>query len=314
MEKRKNPNEILKEIQQEERVRKEGTLKIFFGYAAGVGKTYAMLEAAHEMQDKGVDVAIGYVEPHERKATISLLNGFEQIPVQYIKYNGIVLREFDLDTALKRRPELIIVDEFAHTNVPGSRHEKRYQDVEELLKAGIDVYTTVNVQHIESLNDIVSSITGVSVRERIPDSIFNRANEVEIVDIEPKELLERLNSGKIYRIGQINRAKEHFFTLKNLTALREIALRKCADQVNFANENLKYGSKDEHILVCLSSSPSNPKIIRTASRMADAFKAKFTAIFVETSDFSNISEENKKRLENNTRLAEQLGAKIETVI
>ena len=314
MEKRKNPNEILKEIQQEERIRKEGTLKIFFGYAAGVGKTYAMLEAAHEMQDKGVDVAIGYVEPHERKATISLLNGFEQIPVQYIKYNGIVLREFDLDTALKRRPELIIVDEFAHTNVPGSRHEKRYQDVEELLKAGIDVYTTVNVQHIESLNDIVSSITGVSVRERIPDSIFNRANEVEIVDIEPKELLERLNSGKIYRIGQINRAKEHFFTLKNLTALREIALRKCADQVNFANENLKYGSKDEHILVCLSSSPSNPKIIRTASRMADAFKAKFTAIFVETSDFSNISEENKKRLENNTRLAEQLGAKIEPVI
>ena len=314
MENRKSANEILREIEREQPQHKEGTLKIFFGYAAGVGKTYAMLEAAHEMKEKGVDVVVGYIEPHERKATLSLLFGLEQVPVQYIKYNGIILREFDLDAALQRKPALILVDEFAHTNVPGSRHEKRYQDVEELLKAGIDVYTTVNVQHIESLHDIVSSITGVSVRERIPDSIFNRANEVEIVDIEPKDLLERLNSGKIYRKAQVKNAKEHFFTLQNLTALREISLRKCADQVNFANENLNYKSKDEHILVCLSSSPSNPKIIRTAARMAYAFKAKFTAVFVETSDFASLSQENLKRLQQNTRLAEQLGATIETVI
>ena len=311
---RKDPNQILKEIQKEENQHKEGTLKIFFGYAAGVGKTYAMLSAAHEMKQKGVDVVIGYVEPHARPATQALVDGLEQVPVQYLQYNGVSLREFDIDAALKRKPALILVDELAHTNVEGSRHEKRYQDVEELLKAGIDVYTTVNVQHIESLNDIVSSITGIYVRERIPDSIFNRANEVEIVDIEPKDLINRLNDGKIYKKSQAKKAIEHFFTLKNLTALREISLRKCADQVNFANEDLKYKSKDEHILVCLSSSPSNPKIIRTAARMVHAFKAKFTAIFVETPEYADMSEENLKRLNQNIRLAEQLGAKIETVV
>ena len=313
-ENRKNPDQILKEIQQEEIQHKEGTLKIFFGYAAGVGKTYAMLTAAHEMKDKGIDVVIGYIEPHERPSTQALIDGLEQIPVQYLKYNGVSLREFDIDAALKRKPALILVDELAHTNVAGSRHEKRYQDVEELLKAGINVYTTINVQHIESLNDIVSSITGVYVRERIPDSIFNRANEVEIVDIEPKDLINRLNEGKIYKKSQARKAVENFFTLKNLTALREISLRKCADQVNFANENLKYKSKDEHILVGLSSSPSNPKIIRTAARMAHAFKAKFTAVFVETPDFANMSDNDMERLQRNTRLAEQLGAKIETIV
>ena len=311
---RKKPEQILKEIQRENQLNAEGTLKIFFGYAAGVGKTYAMLRAAHDMKKKGVDVVIGYIEPQERADTQRLINGLERIPVQYMKYNGIFLQEFDLEEALLRKPQLILVDELAHTNVTGSRHEKRYQDVEELLKAGIDVYTTINLQHIESLNDIVSSITGISVRERVPDSIFNRANEVEIVDIEPKDLIERLNTGKIYRKKQAQKAVQNFFTLKNLTALREIALRKCADQVNYANEALNYKSQEEHILVGLSSSPSNPKIIRAAARMAHAFKAKFTAIFVETNDFSSMSQENLDRLHRNMRLAEQLGAKIETVM
>lgn len=315
---RQDPDKILLKIKEEEDRQNKGSLKIFFGYAAGVGKTYAMLQAAHESKIKGVDVVIGYIEPHARPETMALLHGLECIPVKKVMHNGIQLTEFDIDKAIKRKPKLILVDELAHTNAPGSRHDKRYQDVEELLKAGIDVYTTINVQHIESLNDIVSSITGVYVRERIPDSVFDEADQVKIVDIEPQDLIERLNSGKVYKKIQAKRAVENFFTIENLTALREIALRRCADHVNKASEN--NGSKqhddyhtEEHILVCLSSSPSNPKIIRTAARMAHAFKGTFTAIFVETSDFSAMSEENLNRLRNHIHLAEQLGAKIETV-
>lgn len=307
---------ILKEI--ENKKSPMGSLKIFFGYAAGVGKTYAMLEAAHEVVKRNIDVVVGYVEPHARPDTMYLMNGLECIQPQTIQYNGINLKEFDLDAALKRKPQLILVDELAHTNVPGSRHKKRYQDVQELLKAGIDVYTTVNVQHIESLNDIVSSITGITVNERIPDSIFDQADQVEIIDIEPKDLLHRLEIGKIYGKNQAKQAMNHFFTLENLTALREISLRRCADQVNLASEVTGIKSHDdyhtdEHILVCLSSSPSNAKIIRTAARMANAFKGSFTAIFVETSDFENMSQEDLTRLRKNLRLAEQLGAKIEAV-
>ena len=198
------------------------------------------------------------------------------------------------------------------------RHTKRYQDIEELLNAGIDVYTTVNVQHIESLNDTVASITGIMVHERIPDSVFDNASQVELVDIEPQELIERLQAGKVYNPTQADRATENFFTIENLTALREIALRRCAGRVNLLTETVRTKSHsdyhtDEHILVCLSSSPSNAKIIRTAARMANAFKGAFTALFVETPDYQVMSEEDVKRLRNNMHLAEQLGAKIETV-
>lgn len=315
----RDPEAILRSINSEQKKSMgKGVLKIFFGYAAGVGKTYAMLEAAHDAKKRGIDVVAGYIEPHARPETIKLINGLETIPTKTVEHNGIILREFDIDAAIQRHPELILVDELAHTNAPGCRHNKRYQDVEELLNHGIDVYTTINVQHIESLNDTVASIIGFSVRERIPDSAFDRADQVEIVDIEPKDLIERLNSGKVYRETQAKRAVKNFFTIENLTALREIALRRCADHVNTLSESSGIKKHDsyhteEHILVCLSSSPSNAKIIRTAARMASAFKGTFTGLFVETLDFPAMSEENRQRLRANMRLAEQLGAKIETV-
>ncbi|MEG2297446.1 MAG: sensor histidine kinase KdpD, partial [Clostridium sp.] len=315
---RGNPDEILRKIKDEDEAQSRGHLKIFFGYAAGVGKTYAMLKAAHAAKRRGVDVVVGYVEPHTRPATVTLLDGLSRLPDQTVWHKGITLHEFDLDGAIERRPQLILVDELAHTNAEECRHAKRYQDIGELLKAGIDVYTTVNVQHIESLNDMVASITGVTVQERIPDAVFDNAEQVELVDIEPDELIARLHAGKIYKDAQAEKALENFFDVKNLVALRELALRRCADRVNKISEKARQGASgdyytDEHILVCLSSSPTNAKIIRTAARMADAFKAKFTALFVETSNFSVMSEENKKRLRGNIHLAEQLGATIETV-
>lgn len=315
---RQNPDELLRAIQQQETRDNRGHLKIFFGYAAGVGKTYAMLKAAHTAKHRGIDVVAGYIEPHARPQTTALLNGLECLPTRTVEHNAIVLHEFDIDSAIARHPQLILVDELAHTNAEGCRHAKRYQDVEELLNAGIDVYTTVNVQHIESLNDQVASITGVMVRERIPDSVFDNADQVELVDIEPQELIERLQTGNVYREVQAKRAVTNFFTIDNLTALREIALRRCADRVNLITEQARIKKNgdyhtDEHILVCLSSAPSNAKIIRTAARMANAFHSTFTALFVETPDFPAMSEENKKRLRANMRLAEQLGAKIETV-
>ena len=314
---RQDPDQLLKAILNDTSKQKRGKLKIFFGYAAGVGKTYAMLQAAHQAKERGVDVVSGYIEPHARPQTMALLNGMEQLPVTQVYYGEITLREFDIDGALKRKPQLILVDELAHTNAEGSRHAKRYQDVQELLNAGIDVYTTVNVQHIESLNDTVASITGVLVRERIPDSVFDQADQVELVDIEPAELLERMASGNIYLEDQAQRAAVNFFTVENLTALREIALRRCADRVNLLTENARIQSRgdyhtDEHILVCLSSSPSNAKIIRTAARMARAFRGSFTALFVETPATAEMSDDDKKWLRENMRLAQQLGAHIET--
>ena len=317
-EKRPDSQELLRRIQEEEAAAGHGHLKIFFGYAAGVGKTYTMLEAAHAARRRGADAVVGYVEAHQRPETSALLTGLEQIPVKRVEYKGVMLNEFDLDLALARRPKLILVDELAHTNAPECRHTKRYQDIAELIRNGIDVYTTVNVQHLESLNDMVESITGIAVRERIPDHVFDGASLVELVDIEPQELIERLNAGKIYKEKQAQKALSNFFDIKNITALREIALRRCADRVNKISEKARTNSDgdyrtDEHILVCLSSSPTNPKIIRTAARMSDAFRGTFTALFVETPSFSSMSDENKNRLRSNIRLAEQLGAKVETV-
>lgn len=293
-----------------------GKLKIFFGYAAGVGKTYAMLEAAHQAQKEGIDVVVGYVEPHARPDTLALLDGLEILPCKDISYRGIKLKEFDLDRALQRKPQLILVDELAHNNAQGCRHTKRYQDVEELLQAGINVYTTVNVQHLESLNDLVSSITGIAVNERIPDHIFDRANQVELVDIEPAELVKRLNAGKVYRERQAKQALQNFFTTENLAALREIAMRRTADQLNrtaLQEGKGKSAKAGEHILICLSSAPSNAKVIRTAARMAEAFHSGFTALFVQTPETKELSGENIKRLRRNLHLAEQLGAQISTV-
>ena len=314
---RQNPDQLLKAIRKEESNEGYGKLKILFGYAAGVGKTYAMLEAAHQAKQKGIDVVAGYIEPHARPQTVALVKGLKKLPVKKIRHGSITLKEFDIDGALARKPQLILVDELAHTNAQGSRHTKRYQDVQELLKAGIDVYTTVNVQHLESLNDTVASITGVFVRERIPDDVFDQADQVELVDIEPKDLLERMEAGNIYSQGQAQRAAANFFTVENLTALREIALRRCADRVNLRTESARIQRQgdyhtDEHILVCISSSPSNPRIIRTAARMASAFRAGFTALYVETPDASAMDEQDRKRLRENMRLAQQLGATIET--
>lgn len=315
---RENPDTILKRIYTIKKEKHLGQLKIFFGYAAGVGKTYAMLKAAHEMKAHGVDVVVGYVEPHARPETSALLEGLERIPPQTIAHKGITLHEFNLDAALARKPQLLLVDELAHSNLEQARHVKRYQDIQELLKAGIDVFTTVNVQHIESLNDLVASLTGVIVRERIPDHFFDDADQVTLVDIEPADLLARLNEGKIYKEQQAAKAGQRFFQLENLVALREIALRRTADRIHYVAEKTKSTLKDhlnagEHILVCLSSSPSNEKIIRTAARMAHAFKGHFTALFVETPDYDNWTIANKTRLRKNMRLAEQLGATIEKV-
>lgn len=316
---RPTPEEILKKIRMidpdETRVR-QGRLKIFFGYAAGVGKTYAMLEMAHQMKDMGVDVVAGYIEPHIRPATMKLVEGLECLPPLVVSYKGITLREFDLDAALARKPQLILVDELAHSNAQGCRHVKRYQDIEELLRAGIDVYTTVNVQHLESLNDLVSSLTGVTVNERIPDWVFDSADQVEVVDVEPDDLIARLEEGKVYRAAQAQQALGHFFSKQNLAALREIALRRTADRLNrTARKQHPEGflNPSDHILVCLSSAPSNAKVIRTAARMAEAFQGDFTALFVETPDTRELSGENRKRLRANLKLAEDLGARIATV-
>lgn len=321
-EERPSSEKMLEKIQaQEEKVRRRelGQLKIFLGYAAGTGKTFAMLEAARELKKQQVDVVAGYVEPHARPETAALLEGIEQLPFLMMNYKGVKIREFDLDAALKRRPKVILVDELAHSNIQGCRHRKRYQDIEELLEHGINVYTTVNIQHLESLNDNVAGITSIMVRETIPDSVFNRADQVKLVDIEPEELIERMREGKIYQGMQAQRALQNFFTRDKLTALREIALRRMADRVNHLAEEEKmlYGdggfSTGEHVLTCISPAPSNAKVIRTAARLAYAFHAEFTALYVETRYLQNADEKVKKRRDENMRLARSLGAKVATV-
>ncbi|WP_379152514.1 DUF4118 domain-containing protein [Paenibacillus sp. sgz5001063] len=294
-----------------------GKLKIYFSYAAGAGKTCAMLNAAREEQKDGIDVVAGIIENRDRPETEALLDGLERIPTIQISREGTVFQEFDLDRAIQRQPELILLDELAHSNPAGSRHKKRYQDMEELLRAGIDVYTTVNVQHIESLYDIVASVTGHTVPERIPDRIFESADQVELVDIEPDDLIERLNRGKISNEPPQDEDSSGFSPDK-LNALREIALRYTSNQLNrialqiSAQESNHEHYSNEHVLVCLSSAASNKKVIRIAARMAEAFHGKFTALFVETPDTKGLTQKNKTELRANLRLAEQLGAQIAT--
>lgn len=315
---RPDPEKLLGDLKREEKRERRGQLKIFFGYAAGVGKTYTMLKTAHKLKAEGVDVVLGYVEPHSRPETMELIDGLEALPVRQLTHHGIRICEMDTDGILRRRPEAVLVDEYAHTNAPACRHRKRYQDVKELLEAGIDVYTTVNVQHLESLMDIVGAITGVVIRERIPDSAFELAAEVQLVDIEPVELIRRLREGKVYKKEQAQRALDHFFTEEKLTALREIALRRMADRVNRAAEREQLRAKsayvtEEHILVGISAAPSSPKIIRAAARLAQAFGCPLTGLYVENVPRDQMPPEDRKRLEENLRLAEQLGAVTETV-
>nr|WP_317426830.1 DUF4118 domain-containing protein [uncultured Blautia sp.] len=319
---RPDSSQLLRRLQfeEEEKLKKSrGKLKIFLGYAAGSGKTYAMLKAAHEAKKHHIDVVAGYVEPHARPDTQALVKGLETIAPMEIAYKGVKLREFDLDAALKRNPRLILVDELAHTNVKGCRNEKRYQDVKELLRAGIDVYTTMNIQHLESLNDIVGNVTHIEVRERVPDKVFDHADQVEVIDIEPEELIERMKEGKIYGPLQAERALENFFRREKLVALREITLRRTADRVNRIAEEERnaLGEMDyhtgEHVLVCISPSPSNAKVIRTASRLAYAFHASFTGIYVETPKMQEADEKTKAAVKNHMDLARALGADIVTV-
>lgn len=319
---RPDSSQLLRRLQfeEEEKLKKSrGKLKIFLGYAAGSGKTYAMLKAAHEARKHHIDVVAGYVEPHARPDTQALVKGLETIAPMEIAYKGVKLREFDLDAALKRNPRLILVDELAHTNVKGCRNEKRYQDVKELLRAGIDVYTTMNIQHLESLNDIVGNVTHIEVRERVPDKVFDHADQVEVIDIEPEELIERMKEGKIYGPLQAERALENFFRREKLVALREITLRRTADRVNRIAEEERnaLGEMDyhtgEHVLVCISPSPSNAKVIRTASRLAYAFHASFTGIYVETPKMQEADEKIKAAVKNHMDLARALGADIVTV-
>lgn len=322
---RATPEELLRRIHAEEEAKekeKKGKLCIFLGYAAGVGKTCAMLDAAHELLKEGVDLVSGYIEPHARPETSKREEGLEKVPPLLVPYKGIDLRELDLDAVLRRKPQLVLVDELAHTNAAGMRHRKRYEDIEEILDAGIDVYTTVNIQHLESLNDIVESITGIHVRERVPDKIFDSADQVKLVDIEPDILIERLKEGKIYKAVQAERALQNFFAKDKLIALREIALRRMADKVNrlailehIQNESGENGEyyQGEHIMTCISAAPSCKKVIRSASRMAYAFHAKFTALYVETTALQNAEPAVKKARDENIHLAEALGAKVVTV-
>jgi two-component system sensor histidine kinase KdpD len=317
MESRPDPDELLERIQEREARARRGRLKIVFGAAPGVGKTYAMLEAAQARKREGVDVVVGWVETHGRKETEALLEGLELLPPRLLSYRGKELREFDLDAALERHPPLILVDELAHTNAPGSRHAKRWRDVQELLAAGIDVITTLNVQHIESLNDVVAQITGVTVSERVPDSVFEGADEVEIVDLPADDLIQRLREGKVYFPGLAEQALGHFFRPGNLIALRELALRKTADRVDVQMQDYRKEHRvggiwpaAERVMVCLGPSPYGQHLVRSARLLASRLKAEWIALYVETPAHRHLAPSDREQLERTLRLAEQLGGQV----
>ncbi len=317
---RPDPDALLARVSAEEHGKEKGKLKIFFGYAAGVGKTYAMLEAAHRRKAEGVDVVVAYVETHGRVETEALLKDLELMPRKQLEYKSVTLPELDTDAVLARKPKIALVDELAHTNAPSSRHVKRYQDVEELLSAGIDVYTTLNVQHLESLNDIVAQITEVTVKETVPDSVIDEASEIELVDLPPDDLLQRLREGKVYMPEQAARAIQKFFKPGNLIALREISLRRTADRVDEQMraymETLSIlgpWAAKERLVVLVSGSPFSEKLIRRTRRLADELKAEWTAVYVETPGNDKFIQENRERVWQYLRLTETLGGKTATV-
>ncbi len=318
---RPNPDELLSRVLADEARALRGKLKIFFGYAAGVGKTYAMLQAARRELADGVDVVVGYVEPHGRSETDTLLQGTESIPTREVAYRGVTIREFDLDAALARRPQLILVDELAHTNAEGSRHTKRWQDVQELLEAGIDVWTTMNVQHLESLNDVIAQIASIVVRETVPDTVLEQADEIELMDLTPEDLMERLQAGKVYIPAQAQRALSKFFQKGNLVALRELALRQVANRIQRDVETARRDQSvtrpwatRERLLVCVGPSPTTARLIRTAKRMASAFGGDWLAVSVETRGEGQSTETTRQGVSDNLRLAEQLGAEPHSLV
>jgi two-component system sensor histidine kinase KdpD len=314
---RPTPESMLERAAAEADGQRRGRLRIFFGMAPGVGKTCALLQSAQEKRRAGLDVVLGWVETHGRRETEALTAGLERLPPRRVDYRGLELTEFDLDAALRRRPALLLIDELAHRNAAGSRHARRWQDVEELLDAGIDVHTTLNVQHVESLNDVVATITGVVVRETVPDSIVDRASEIELVDLPPDELLQRLREGKVYLPVQAEQARQRFFVKGNLLALRELALRKVAERVDAQGLEWRrqqgvsepWGTR-ERVLVAVGPAPSSADVIRSAYRLATRLRAPWLAVSVETPAYDRLSAEARERVAANLALAQRLGAEI----
>ncbi|WP_411726438.1 DUF4118 domain-containing protein [Methyloglobulus sp.] len=317
---RPDPDALLARVEREEQQQKRGKLKIFFGAAAGVGKTYAMLLAAHTKRLKGIDVVVGLVETHERQETIVVLQGLEVLPPKLLQYRGMVQREFDLDSALKRRPSLILIDELAHSNAPGCRHPKRWQDIDELLKAGIDVYSTLNVQHLESLNDDVNQVTGVQVLETIPDTVFDLADEIELIDLPPDDLLLRLKEGKVYIPQQAERAMQNFFRKGNLIALRELSLRLTADRVDAQMQDYRDDNAirdiwqvGECILICIGADAIAERLVRAGKRLATSLHAQCIVAYVETPKLQRLPPEQRDEVLRVLRFAEHLGAETVTL-
>ena len=319
---RPDPDQLLAHVQAEEARAKRGRLRIFFGASAGVGKTYAMLEAAHNMRANGTDIVVGYVEPHGRVDTERLLEGLEQLPYLQVSYRGIVRREFDLDAALRRHPDILLVDELAHSNVtggePAPRHPKRWQDIQELLDAGINVWTTVNVQHLESLNDLVYQVTGVRQRETLPDKVFDEAAEIELIDLPPDDLLARLRAGKVYVADEVATAVERFFRTPNLMALRELALRRVADRVEAAaralpTDRARTRLAGDRVLVAVGPDEQAEQLVRAGKRIADALDAAWTVVYVETPELLRLTDAERNRRIDVLRLAESLGAETVTL-
>ncbi len=319
--KRPDPDELLARISDDAKKANRGKLKIFFGSSAGVGKTYAMLSAAREKSEQDIDVVIGVIETHKRPETEKLLEGLPILLPRKVEYRGVILREFDLDAALARKPDIVLVDELAHTNAPGMRHPKRWNDVMELLDAGIDVYTTLNVQHIESLADIVAGTTGVWVKETVPDSIFDAAADIVLVDIDADGLLKRLEEGKVYVAPQVKaRAAENFFRKSNLIALRELALRRTAERVDaqmdayIDSEGLHdKPSVSDKLLVCVGPDPLSAKLVRTTKRLASSMKSAWTAIYVENAHHHRLDDMARRKVESLFRMIERLGGKTAVV-
>ncbi|WP_217705118.1 sensor histidine kinase [Peristeroidobacter soli] len=321
---RPDPDQLLAAVNDQEARARRGKLRIFFGGSAGVGKTYSMLEAAHRVSETGADLVVGYIEPHGRAETESLREGLEQLPTLPVRYRGLVRQEFDLDAALKRRPAIALVDELAHSNLidgdPPPRHAKRWQDIEELLEAGINVWTTVNVQHLESLNDLVAQITGVRQRETIPDRIFDEADEVELIDLPPDDLLGRLQAGLIYLPEEARTAADRFFRKSNLIALRELSLRRMADRVDAsarATASLDRASRAwmarDRLLVAVGPDEQAEQLVRAGKRMADALDAVWSVVYVETPELLRLSQHQRNRRIDVLRLAESLGAETVTL-
>src|SRR5574337_238543 len=317
---RPDPDALLARVKEEEARQARGKLKIFLGAAAGVGKTYAMLEAAHARRAEGVDVVIGWVDTHGRAETEALIKGLEILARRPIEYHGTILTEFDLDAALTRHPTLILVDELAHTNVPGARHTKRWQDVQELLDAGITVYTTLNVQHLESLNDVVAKITGVRVHETIPDAVIEHADEVELVDLPPEELLQRLKEGKVYVPEQAQEAIRNFFRKGNLIALRELALRRTAERVDADMQEYRreqavapVWQTREALMACVGPGDSNDRVVRAAARLAGQLDVPWHAVYVETPALQRLGSRERERILQSLKLAQDLGAQTATL-